>query len=337
MRRGALLQLGLFAVIAFVIVGVVALYPNWLPPQASEQAHRIDFVFWYVTAICAVIFAIVAAILTYSVIHFRAQPDDDSDGPPIHGNTGLEIGWTAVPFVLVTSMGIISAIVLARDDRLGKDPLNVEITAQQFAWSFKYPDSKGLSSDVLRLPEGKTVHFTLQALDVIHSFWVPEFGQKQDAVPGIKTYLTVTPNKLGTYPIICTELCGLGHSVMRSTVIVMKPDAFAAWVKSAGKAVAGPGAGKAIFVNNGCGSCHTLKAAVTTGKIGPDLDKLTAYAAQAHQPLEKFIHDSIVTPNSYIQPGFSKGIMPQNFGSTIPAGQLNALVQYLIASSKGAK
>jgi len=211
------------------------------------------------------------------------------------------------------------------------------VTAQQFAWSFKYPDSNGLASDILRLPEGQTVHFTIRALDVIHSFWVPEFGQKQDAVPGIKTHLTVTPNRLGTYPIVCTELCGLGHSVMRSTVIVMKPDAFAAWVKSAGASVSGPGAGKSIFASNGCGSCHTLKAAGATGKIGPDLDKLPAYAAQAHQPLEKFIHDSIVTPNAYIQPGFSKGIMPQNFGTTIPADQLNTLVQFLIASSKGAK
>src|SRR5437667_2243915 len=143
--RGALLQLGLFAVIALVIVGVVALVPSWLPPQASEQAHRIDFVFWYVTVICAVIFAIVVAVLAYSVLHFRAKPDDESDGPPIHGHKGLEIGWTAVPFVLVTSMAIISAIVLARDDRLGKHPLNVDITAPQFAWSFKYPDSNGLS------------------------------------------------------------------------------------------------------------------------------------------------------------------------------------------------
>jgi len=124
---------------------------------------------------------------------------------------------------------------------------------------------------------------------------------------------------------------------MRSTVIVMKPAAFAAWLKSAGKSVAGPGAGKAIFKSNGCSACHTLTAAGATGKIGPDLDKLPAYAAQAHQPLEKFIHDSIVTPNAYIQPGFAKGIMPQNFGTTIPPDQLNTLVQYLIASSKGAK
>ncbi len=322
--------------VAFAIVGAVALVPHWLPPQASEQAHRIDFVFWYVTAICAAIFAIVAAVLIYSLIHFRAPPDDDTDGPPIHGHTGLEIAWTAVPFALVTSMAIISAIVLARDDRLGKDPLNVDVIAQQFAWSFKYPDAHGMTSNVLRLPEGRTVRFNIRALDVIHSFWVPEFGQKQDAVPGIVTHLTVTPNKVGVYPVVCTELCGLGHSTMRSTVIVMSTKSFAKWLESAGAAVSGPGAGKSLFSSNGCSSCHTLKAAGATGTVGPDLDKLPTYAQQAGQPLEQFIRESIVKPNAYVEKGYPPNVMPQTFAS-LPPDQLSTLVQFLVSSSGGSK
>ena len=99
-----------------------ASYPHWLPPTASEQADRIDFVFWYVTAICIVIYAIVIAALVYSAWKFRAAPDDDADGPPIHGHTGLEVAWTAIPFALVTSMAIISAVVLARNDRDRLEP-----------------------------------------------------------------------------------------------------------------------------------------------------------------------------------------------------------------------
>src|SRR5436853_464876 len=147
MRRGAIVQLTLLALLIGGVVTVVAVYPHWLPPTASEQADRIDFVFWYVTAIC------------------------------------------------------------------------IDVTGQQFAWTFKYPQSKGLTTNILRLPIHRPTRFTLRALDVIHSFWVPEFGQKQDAVPGTTTQLTVTPNKLGVYPIICTELCGLGHAVMRSAVV----------------------------------------------------------------------------------------------------------------------
>jgi len=97
------------------------------------------------------------------------------------------------------------------------------VTAQQFAWSFSYPDAKGLTSGILRLPKDRSVLLTLNSKDVIHSFWVPEFSQKEDTVPGIVTTLHITPNRLGTFPVICTELCGLGHSVMRTSVIVMTP------------------------------------------------------------------------------------------------------------------
>jgi cytochrome c oxidase subunit 2 len=337
-RRGAVVQLTLLALIAGGITTAVAVIPNWLPPSASEQADRIDFIFWYVTIICIVIYAIVAAVLAYATWKFRVGPEDDSDGPPVHGHTGLEIGWTAIPFLLVTSMAIASGIVLARNDATGSHPLRVDVTAQQFAWTFKYPGQHDLTSNVLRLPLGQPARFTLRALDVIHSFWVPEFGQKQDAVPGIETHVTVTPNKVGTYPIICTELCGLGHAVMRSTVIVMPKDEFEAWASKSGKAAGGGGAaaGKSLFVNNGCGGCHTLQAAKSNGKVGPDLDKLPDYAQQAGKPLEQFVHESIVNPDAYVEKGYPANVMPKTYAS-LPPAQLDALVKFLVEASKGAK
>ena len=172
---------------------------------------------------------------------------------------------------------------------------------------------------------------------MIHSFWVPEFGQKQDALPGQDTKLVITPTKIGNYPVICTELCGLGHAVMRTRAIVMQPAAFNAWLKKereAGNLPPGQ-AGKAVFDANGCAACHTLQAAGATGKVGPDLDKLPDYAKQAGKPLEDFIRESIVDPNAYVQPGFPKGVMPPF--STLPKDQLDSLVQYLVESSKGAK
>jgi cytochrome c oxidase subunit II len=192
-----------------------------------------------------------------------------------------------------------------------------------------------VSSAQLRLPVDRSTELHLTALDVIHSFWVPEFGQKQDAVPGQDTRLVITPTKLGTYPVICTELCGLGHAIMRTTAIVMKPAAFDAWLKEqehAGSAPPGQG-GKAVFEANGCGSCHTLQAANATGTVGPDLDKLPSLAEKAGKPLEDFIRESIVDPNAYVEPGFPKGVMPPF--STLSQAQLDALVQFLIDSSKG--
>jgi cytochrome c oxidase subunit 2 len=333
MRKGSIASLVGIGLIAGGIAAAVALGFQWIPTPASEEADRISFLFWFVVVICIVIFALVAAVIVYCVTHFRAAPDDDSDGPPIHGNTTLEIWWTLIPTVLVTAIGIVSAIVLARNDAAGSNPLRVDVTAQQFAWSFSYPEAKGLTTGTLRLPLGRSVVLHLQSKDVIHSFWVPEFSQKEDTVPGLDTSLHITPNRLGTFSVICTELCGLGHSVMRTTAIVMKPAAFDRWLKGQTKAVGSPTAGvagAAVFKNNDCGSCHTFKPAGATGKIGPDLDNLAKYAQQAGKPLDDFVHESIVDPNAYVQPGFPKNVMPPTYKS-LPKQQLDALVQYLTA------
>jgi cytochrome c oxidase subunit 2 len=334
MRRGAWFQLVLFALVATAGGLALALAPAWLPVAASRERDRIDFVFWFVVGICIFIFAIVSSAMTYMILRFRVRPDDDSDGPPIHGHTGLEIAWTAVPTVLVTAIGIVSAIVLARNDSAGAHPFRVDVTAQQFAWSFSYPDAKGMTAYVLRLPVGRSVLLKFNAKDVIHSFWVPEFGQKQDTVPGLHPTLHITPTKTGTFPVICTELCGLGHAVMRSTVIVMKRDAFDRWLQGQTKtATSGSNAqlGATVFKNQGCGSCHTFKPAGATGKVGPDLDKLAEYAKKAGKPLPDFVRQSIVDPSAYVEKGYPDNVMPHTYKS-LPKQQLDALVQYLTAN-----
>jgi cytochrome c oxidase subunit 2 len=323
------LQLLGFGAVAAAITTAVALLIPWLPESASKESTRIHFVYWFTTVIAIAVFATVVAVLAYSVIHFRARPDDDSDGPPTHGHTTLEIVWTAIPAVLVTAISIVSAIVLAQNGRAGANPLVVKVTAQQFAWQFTYPNGKTYGS--LTLPKGRHVKLEITAKDVIHSFWVPEFSQKQDAVPGQTNSLVVTPTHLGTFPVICTELCGLGHALMRSHTDVVTPAKFADFMKHG--ASAGP-PGLAVFNQNGCGSCHTFKPANATGKIGPDLDDLKAAAAKANRgPLDKFIEESIVDPAAYIAPGYSD-LMPHIFKQQIPPDQLQQLVQYL---SQGAK
>src|SRR5262249_40915999 len=149
------------------------------------------------------------------------------DGPPVHGNTTIEIVWTVIPAVLVTAISVVSAVVLTQNGNAGSNPLVVRVLGQQFSWTFTY--ANGTTSPILRLPENRPVKLEITAADVIHSFWVPEFGQKQDAVPGQVNDLVITPTRTGTFAVICTELCGLGHSTMRSTSIVMKPAAFTAW------------------------------------------------------------------------------------------------------------
>src|SRR5205807_4095919 len=112
--------------------------------------------------------------------------------------------------------------------------------AQQFEFTFSYPDAKNVTSPVLRLPEGRSVELYMRALDVIHSVFVPQFSQKEDLVPGLVTQLHITPDRLGTFPLECTELCGLGHSLMRTQAVVMEPAAFDSWLKKQGKTATPP-------------------------------------------------------------------------------------------------
>ena len=325
------------AIVAAIAAGAVAYFVPWFPKPAAEQADRIDFVFWFVTIICIAIFSVVASVIVYAVFQFRAKPDDDSDGPPIHGHTGLEIAWTAVPAALVTAISIASAVALAKNDHLPKHHIVVKVTAQQFAWKFTYPSFNNLESGTLYLPKGEAVELKLHALDVIHSFWVPQFRQKQDAVPGITTRLVITPKRIGTYPVICTELCGLGHAVMRSRAIVMKPAAFRAWAQGhqpLGGGGGGPNAaGKAAFDKGNCSACHTFTPAGATAKVGPDLDNLRTYAHRAGKPLDAFVRESIVNPSAYVEKGFPD-VMPKNFGQVFAKDQLDALVRFLASGTK---
>ena len=342
MRRGSIVQLILFAAIASGAGLTLALVPAWLPEPASREAGRIHFVFWFVTGICIFIFAIVAAVLAYAVLKFRRQPDDDSDGPPIHGHTGLEIAWTAIPAALVTAIAIVSAIVLAKDDAAGANPLRIDVVAQQFAWNFYYPSYHNKHSPELRLPVNRSVVLRMTAKDVVHSFWVPEFSQKQDVVPGIHPTLHITPDRVGTYPIICTELCGLGHALMRSQAVVMQAAAFDKWARTgpAPGTAATPGAqqptgqeGVRLFTAKACNTCHTLSAASATGTIGPNLDQLRTLAQRAGKPLDAFIRESILHPSAYVEKGY-QDVMPKDFGKKLSAPQLKVLVEFLVASAK---
>jgi cytochrome c oxidase subunit 2 len=249
-RAGSLIRVLLVALLLAAGATAVAIFIPWLPEQASKEGGRIDFVFWFVTAICIGIFSVVASLSVYSLIKFRAKPDDDSDGPPIHGHTGIEITWTVIPLILVLAMIVVSSVALAQNDREPANAMRVEVLGQQFAWLVAYPpegapeDMDGFicfnrgegqaaeqckSSPNLVLPLDRPVRLHLTAREVIHSFFVPEFRQKQDAVPGLKTEITVTPTKRGNFPFICTELCGLGHALMRTRAIVLPESEFESW------------------------------------------------------------------------------------------------------------
>jgi cytochrome c oxidase subunit II len=149
------------------------------------------------------------------------------------------------------------------------------------------------------------------------------------------TTLVITPTRVGRYEVECTELCGFGHSTMRAAAIVSPQDEFDRWKQEAGRQTSGGGdAGAAVFAQNGCGSCHALEEAKATGATGPSLDELAQQAQGAGKPLEAFVRESIVEPDAYVEEGFTAGVMPKTYAD-LPDEQIDALVQYLVRSSKG--
>jgi cytochrome c oxidase subunit II len=326
-------ELVAIGVIASIIGIGLGLLINWFPVQASEEGKKIDTL-WDVLIICSVpVFVLVMTVVLYSVWRYRMRPGEEfKDGPPIHGNTRLEIVWTAIPAIILVALCSYAYIVLTEVEEAHAGALNVTVRGQQFTWTFYYKDSSGktVSSPQLYVPRGRQVNFTVVSDDVIHDFWVPAFRLKIDAVPGIKTHLRATPKRIGQYPVVCAELCGLGHAAMRQTAHVVEPAEFDRWLRerAAGAAAAGGGgaaapAGKAVFASNGCGSCHKLADAGTSGGVGPDLDKVLADKNSA------FIEKSIVDPGAEIAPGFSPGIMPTSFKQILQPAELAALVKYL--------
>src|SRR5215203_538539 len=279
-----LLAIGATASVLGVALGLLI---DWFPTQGSEQAETVDTV-WDVLIIASVpVFVLVMTVVLYCVWRYRMKPGEElKDGPPIHGNTRLEIIWTAIPAILLVALCSYSYVALTDIEEAKANELGIRVVGEQFTWTFYYKDASGkeFGSPQLYVPRDQPVHFTVQSLDVIHDFWVPAFRMKIDAVPGINTELRITPKRNGEYPVVCAELCGLGHSVMRQTAHVVDQRAFDDWLTklasggTAGGNETGGGAaapdGKTLFTDNGCGGCHKLADAGTSGGTGPELDQV---------------------------------------------------------------
>jgi cytochrome c oxidase subunit 2 len=332
-----MIAIGVFA--ALIGIGI-SLLIDWFPEDGDTAAGQIDTVY-DVLLICSVpVFVLVMTVAIYSVVRFRAKPGDMGDGPPIHGNTKLEIIWVTIPFIMVSALAIYGWIVL--DDIEARQPneMVVGVRGEQFAWSFQYP-AADVTSTQLVLPSGRPVEFRIRSRDVVHSFWVPAFRLKSDAVPGLTTKIRLTPDEVGRYQVVCAELCGLGHSTMRQLVRVVPQSEFERWLDRRRQAAGGGGGGggggaqggggaaegEAVFTASGCGSCHTLSEAGTNATVGPSLDEIS-------EANREYIEESIVNPNAEVAEGFSRNVMPGDFGDRLSRDELDALVEYLLEAQQ---
>ena len=245
-----LAQLVLIGAVVSAIGIAVALAIDWFPTQASAEAEEIDSLFDVLLIVSVPIFVLVEVVVLFCAWKFRMRPGEElKDGAPIHGSTRLEVVWTAAPALILVGLCTYAYVVLRDIEKKKPDTMVVNVTGEQFAWSFEYPaettGAKAVSSAQLYLPKGRPVEFKVRSKDVIHDFWVPAFRLKIDAVPGVTTQYRVTPNRLGSFPAVCAELCGLGHATMRQNAHVIPAGQFKAWLakKSGPPAGAGPPGG----------------------------------------------------------------------------------------------
>ena len=169
---------------------------DWNGAAGSTEADDIDHLLNVMIVLSSFVYSIVLVMLGYSIWRYRAKPGDESDGEPIHGNTRLEIAWTLIPTVIVLFGAAYSWVILDRIEAREPDRLQVDVTAQQFAWKFEYPEQKVTSTE-LHVPVDRQIEFSMKAIDVIHSFWVPEWRMKKDLVPGQTTHVLVDPGPRG--------------------------------------------------------------------------------------------------------------------------------------------
>lgn len=227
------------------------LLPAWqfFAAPASAEGRIVDEAFTFLTVMAVPVFAFVISVLIYSVFRFRVRgaldEDEAAGAPPLRSSTTVYLVWLLITGLLAVAILIhpgITGLAELRSEA-GAD-LVVQVTAEQWNWTFTYPEH-GVTiekADELVLPAERRVRFEITGTDVLHSFWVPAFRMKIDAVPGQTTVMYVTPTVTGTsnddfnLRVQCAELCGTGHARMRTRVQVMAADEFEAWIVAQARA-----------------------------------------------------------------------------------------------------
>ncbi|WP_085524106.1 cytochrome c oxidase subunit II [Tuberibacillus sp. Marseille-P3662] len=310
--------------------GVSALDP------LGEVAERQANLMLISIAIMVVVVLVVGFLFTYALIRYRKRSGQEEHIPKqVEGNTKLELLWTIIPIVLLAILAVPTiqqtfALSDTNNDSKKDDVLKVKVTANQYWWEFTYPDKKVTTAQDLYVPKDKKVVFELTSNDVVHSFWLPAFGGKQDVNPGLTNEMWLTFDELGTFKGRCAELCGQSHALMYFNVKVMEQDDFDQWIKDMKNGAEKPDQavaqkGQKLFKKN-CVACH----ATDTNKKGMTGPNLTNFADRENlagvaknnnkDALKKWIKD----PDNLKQ-----GTSMIAFKDKLSNDQINAIAEYL--------
>ena len=286
------------------------------PGPDTPSGEAISRLYWIVLGLCAVVFVLVETALIVFIIRFRRRRDDPAtaEGPQIHGNTRLEIIWTAIPAILLAALAIFTFTqipAVQAQSVADEEHLTVRVEAHQFYWEYRYPDGE-ISVNTLYLPVNEPVELQLTGMDVIHSWWVPALTGKMDAIPGRVNTLRFVPERTGDFEGKCAELCGIQHAFMPTTVTVLEQGDYESTLAAQQEQLA---LGQATW-EGACATCHGLEG---QGDVGPSIagnGTLTNKDA-----LKTLVENGQNTPQfDYYMPPVGRGWPPE---------QLEALIAYI--------
>ena len=265
--------------------------PSILAP-ASTPAHEIYGLSLFVLLITGSIFVVVAGLLAYAVIRFRARESDGSHEPAqVYGSTQVELAWTVIPVLIVVVLFLTTARIIFAVQNAPKPQgaLDVTVVGHQFWWEFRYPSLGIVTANELHVPVStranpQPTYLRLLSADVDHSFWVPQLGGKTDLIPNHPNEMWIDPQQPGLYVGQCAQFCGVEHAKMLIRVYADTPQQFAAWVNNqqrAGAQDSRVAQGRQIFETEACMNCHTIYGTLAKGTFGPDLTHLASRATIA--------------------------------------------------------
>lgn len=301
----------------------------WFPVQASRYAPEVDFLFDFILWISTAFFVVIIAVMAVFIIRYRRRAGVGPKKTPTH-NTALELTWSILPGILLVVMFWMGAKAFIGLREPPDDSYEVGVTGQKWNWSFAYPN--GHVDPELHVPVDTPVRLVLSSDDVIHSFFVPAFRIKQDAVPGRYTKLWFNAKETGTFQVFCAEYCGTKHSDMLTRVVVHEPGGFEKWLADASDFLAKlppAEAGKKIYESHGCKACHTVDG---TPGIGPSWKGVYAHQRSftdgtSEVALENYLRQSIVEPEAKVVAGFGP-VMP-TFKGKLKDAEITAVIEFM--------
>lgn len=308
-----------------------AMAGSFMPEQGTEIAKRVDNLYGFLLAASLVACIIVIGGMVYFALKYKRKSDNDKTAYITH-DTRLEIIWSVIPLIIFLFVFGWGWIVYHDMRTMPKDALEISVTGKQWSWTTEYKN--GVKSTEIVVPIDRDVKLVLGSEDVIHSFFVPSFRIKQDAIPGRYTTLWFRAEKLGEFHVFCTEFCGTSHAAMITRLRVVPQNEFEKWLTEESEIGSLPIAerGAKFFQTRACASCHNVDN--PAAKIGPTLFQKfgtdeTMIDGSTVKIDENYLREAILDPNATIVKGYAKPSVMPAFQGQLSESELNAIIEYI--------